>query len=127
MKGFSEYGLMSFRASAIYFMIIQGFGYLLGLEYNAMALFGVSTVAVVLFNIATYFGFLGICGFMDEREMEVATTAAAYGLIVAIFAISLDQGQILSLSLDGVGQAGFGVFLAIFLGKNGYHRLGDRW
>lgn len=126
MKALTDYGLMSFRASAIYFVIIQGFGYLVGTSYSAFQLFGLSLIGVALFNIYNYARDLGGCALMDEREMIIATSAAAYGFISAIFAISLDHGQIYSLDLFQVARISYAVFLTIFLGKAGYHRFGGR-
>lgn len=128
---------MAFRTSAIYFMIIQGFGYLLGMEYTAFQLFGISSIGVALLNMWAFLdsnfdlpSILSSCcgefGFMDEREMDLATTAAAYGLIASIFAISLNQGGIYSLGVNQIGQAGFAVFLAVFFGKTLWHKFGGR-
>ncbi|MFB6241400.1 MAG: hypothetical protein ABEJ36_01185 [Candidatus Nanosalina sp.] len=136
MRTMSDYGLMSFRASAIYFMIIQGFGFLLAMEYSAFQLFGISTVGVILFNIWALidshydlprrFSGCGAHGFMDEREMKVATTAAAYGFMASILAASINQGGIYALTQDQIAQIGFAVFLGLFITKTAYQRFGGR-
>lgn len=131
-----DYGLLSFRASAIYFMIIQGFGFLLGLNYSVFQLFGISSIGVILFNIWALidshydlprrFSGCGAHGFMDEREMKVATTSAAYGFIATIFAASINQGEIYALTQNQIAQIGFAVFLTLFLGKTAYQRFGGK-
>jgi hypothetical protein len=129
-----DYGLLSFRASAIYFMIIQGFGFLLGLEYSAFQLFGISTLGVLLFNIWALINSryslpqilsgCGAHGFMDEREMKVATSSAAYGFIATILAASINQGQIYALTQSQIAQIGSAVFFGIFILKTVYQRYG---
>ncbi|MFB6203527.1 MAG: hypothetical protein ABEK01_03475 [Candidatus Nanohaloarchaea archaeon] len=134
MRSLSDHGLMSFRASTVYFAIIQGFGFLLGMEYTAFQLFGITTAGVVMFNIwalmdsrldlPDYLSGCGSYGFMDERELELVTTAAAYGFIAAVFAASLDQGGVYSLGAYQVARAGYAVFLGVFLAKTFSHRYG---
>lgn len=131
MTSLSDYGLLKFRASAIYFVIIQGFGYLMGLSYSPIQLFGLTTLGVALFNLwallNSHFdlpGSFGSCGFMDEREMTVATTALAYGFIAAIFAVSLNHGGIYTLSSFQIARVSYAVFLGVFLSKTLNHRYG---
>jgi hypothetical protein len=124
MKSLSQYGFMPFKASLVYFMIIQGFGFLLGFEYSAVQLFGISTLGVIGFNILTYFGYFGTCGIIDEREMQQITESAVYGVFAAIFIASMNLGLNTGFTTYQLARYSFAVFMAALVLKQAYQRYG---
>jgi len=124
MKSLSQYGFMPFKASLVYFIIIQGFGFLLGFEYSAVQLFGISTLGVIGFNILTYFGYFGTCGIVDEREMQQITESAVYGVFAAIFIASMNLGLNTGFTTYQLARYSFAVFMAALVLKQAYHRYG---
>ncbi len=124
MKSLSQYGFMPFKASLVYFMIIQGFGFLLGFEYSAVQLFGISTLGVIGFNILTYFGYFGTCGIVDEREMQQITESAVYGVFAAIFIASMNLGLNTGFTTYQLARYSFAVFMAALVLKQAYQRYG---
>jgi hypothetical protein len=115
---------MPFKASLVYFIIIQGFGFLLGFEYSAVQLFGISTLGVIGFNILTYFGYFGTCGIVDEREMQQITESAVYGVFAAIFIASMNLGLNTGFTTYQLARYSFAVFMAALVLKQAYHRYG---
>jgi hypothetical protein len=124
MKSLSEYGFMPFKASLVYFTIIQGFGFLLGLEYSALQLFGISTIGVIGFNILTYLDYFGTCGIVDEREMQQITDSAVYGVFAAIFIASMNLGLGSGFTTYQLARYSFAAFMAALVLKQTYHRFG---
>ncbi len=127
MKSLSDYGFMPFKASLIYFTIIQGFGFLLGLEYSAFQLFGISTAGVIVFNILTYTGYFGTCGIVDEREMQQITDSAVYGVFAAIFIASMNLGLNSGFTTYQLARYSFAVFMAALVLKQAYQRYGGEF
>jgi hypothetical protein len=122
MKSLSDYGLMPFKASLVYFTIIQGFGFLLGLEYSTHQLFGISTLGVIGFNILTYIDYFGTCGIVDEREMQQITNSAVYGVFTAIFIASLNLGFDTDFTTYQLARYSFAAFMAALVLKQIYHK-----
>ena len=122
MKSLSDYGIMPFKASLIYFTTIQGFGFLLGLEYSAWQLFGISTLGVIGFNILTYFDYFGTCGIVDEREMQQITESAVYGVFTAILIASMNLGFDSGFTTYQLARYSFAVFILALVAKQAYHR-----
>ncbi|MFB6209819.1 MAG: hypothetical protein ABEJ56_06830, partial [Candidatus Nanohaloarchaea archaeon] len=112
MKSLADYGLMPFKASLVYFMLIQGFGFLLGFEYSAFQLFGISTLGVIGFNLLTYLNYFGTCGIVDEMEMQQITDSAVYGIFTAIFIASMNLGLNSGFTTYQLARISFGVFMA---------------
>lgn len=124
MKSLSDFGFMPFKASLVYFMIIQGFGFLLGFEYNAFQLFGISALGVIGFNLLTYLGYFGTCGVVDEREMQQITDSAVYGVFTAIFIASLNLGFDSGFTTYQLARYSFAAFMAALVVKQTYQRYG---
>jgi|GEM_PF-3425873 hypothetical protein len=122
MKSLSDYGIMPFKASLIYFTMIQGFGFLLGIEYSAVQLFGISTLGVIGFNILTYFDYFGTCGIVDEREMQQITESAVYGVFAAVFIASMNLGLNTSFTTYQLARISFAAFMIALVAKQGYQR-----
>jgi hypothetical protein len=127
MKSLSEYGFMPFKASLVYFMIIQGFGFLLGFEYSAVQLFGISTLGVIGFNILTYFGYFGTCGIVDEREMQEITDSAVYGVFTAVFIASMNLGLDTGFTTYQLARYSFAIFMGALVLKQTYHKYGGEF
>ncbi len=127
MRSLSDYGLMPFKASIVYFMLIQGFGFLLGLQYSAFQLFGISTAGVILFNTLTYFDYFGTCGIVDEREMQQITDSAVYGAFTAIFIASMNLGLDTGFTTYQLARYSFAVFMGALLLKQTYHKYGGEF
>jgi hypothetical protein len=124
MKSLSEYGFMPFKASLIYFTTIQGFGFLLGLEYSALQLFGISTLGVIGFNILTYFDYFGNCGIVNEREMQQITDSAVYGVFAAIFIASMNLGFDSGFTTYQMARYSFAAFMGCLILKQAHHKYG---
>ena len=127
MKSLSDYGIMPFKASLIYFTTIQGFGFLLGLEYSALQLFGISTLGVIGFNILTYFDYFGTCGIVDEREMQQITDSAVYGVFTAILIASMNLGFNPGFTTYQLARYSFAVFMGALILKQIYHKYGGEF
>nr|EGQ40886.1 MAG: hypothetical protein J07AB56_01320 [Candidatus Nanosalinarum sp. J07AB56] len=115
---------MPFKASLVYLMLIQGFGFLLGFEYSAFQLFGLSSAVVALFNVMTYFDYFGPCGMVDEREMQQITDSAVYGIFTSMFLASMNLGLGAGFSTYELTRYSFAVFMAALVLKQAYQRYG---
>lgn len=124
MKSLSEYGFMPIKASLVYFMMIQGFGFLLGFEYSAVQLFGISTLGVIGFNFLTYFGYFRTYGIVDEREMQEITDSAVYGVFTAVFIASMNLGLDTGFTTYQLTRYSFAVFMGALILKQAYHKYG---
>lgn len=127
MKSLADYGLMPFKASLVYFMLIQGFGFLLGFEYSAFQLFGISTLGVIGFNLLTYLNYFGTCGIVDEMEMQQITDSAVYGIFTAIFIASMNLGLNSGFTTYQLARISFGVFMAALILEQAYHKYGGEF
>jgi hypothetical protein len=127
MKSLTDYGFMPFKASLVYFMIIQGFGFLLGFEYSALQLFGISIIGVIGFNILTFINYIGTCGIVDEREMQQITDSAVYGVFTAIFIASMNLGFDSGFTTYELARYSFATFMAALILKETYQRYGGEF